>query len=168
MSRMPQHELEARIDAVDARLVKDTCYKYIYDRQDLPSLLKRQCYEMDIISRSKHFNQYCVCADGFSRSFKSFSLTNQLLTFYLLLRNCSLILKMLPEILLRITFYVISQCFQCRPLFGSRVNLQELTCHRRVPVWFYRITGGSLKAFSVSKNCRFGVFEPGYWKDVQN
>lgn len=30
--RMPQHELEARIDAVDARLVKDTCYKYIYDR----------------------------------------------------------------------------------------------------------------------------------------
>eukprot|EP00088_Acartia_fossae_P051613 TRINITY_DN579_c0_g1_i5.p1 TRINITY_DN579_c0_g1~~TRINITY_DN579_c0_g1_i5.p1 ORF type:complete len:483 (+),score=165.08 TRINITY_DN579_c0_g1_i5:35-1483(+) len=30
--RMPQHELEARIDAVDAQLVKDTCYKYIYDR----------------------------------------------------------------------------------------------------------------------------------------
>lgn len=29
---MPQHELEARIDAVDAQLVKDTCYKYIYDR----------------------------------------------------------------------------------------------------------------------------------------
>ena len=30
--RIPQHELEARIDAVDATLVKDTCYKYIYDR----------------------------------------------------------------------------------------------------------------------------------------
>merc|ERR1712127_165189 len=30
--RMPQHELEARIDAVDAALIKDTCYKYIYDR----------------------------------------------------------------------------------------------------------------------------------------
>jgi processing peptidase subunit beta len=30
--RMPQHELEARIDAVDAQLVRDTCYKYIYDR----------------------------------------------------------------------------------------------------------------------------------------
>ncbi len=29
---MPQHELEARIDAVDAQLVRDTCYKYIYDR----------------------------------------------------------------------------------------------------------------------------------------
>ena len=29
---MPQHELEARIDAVDAKLVQDTCYKYIYDR----------------------------------------------------------------------------------------------------------------------------------------
>ena len=32
MFRIPQHELEARIDAVDATLVKDTCYKYIYDR----------------------------------------------------------------------------------------------------------------------------------------
>jgi len=30
--RIPQHELEARIEAVDAQLVKDTCYKYIYDR----------------------------------------------------------------------------------------------------------------------------------------
>jgi len=30
--RMPQHELEARIDAVDAQLVRDTCFKYIYDR----------------------------------------------------------------------------------------------------------------------------------------
>jgi len=30
--RMPQHELEARIDAVDAQMVKDVCYKYIYDR----------------------------------------------------------------------------------------------------------------------------------------
>ena len=29
---MPQHELEARIDAVDAQLVRDTCFKYIYDR----------------------------------------------------------------------------------------------------------------------------------------
>merc|ERR1712200_133861 len=30
--RMPQHELEARIDAVDAQLVRDTMYKYVYDR----------------------------------------------------------------------------------------------------------------------------------------
>lgn len=30
--RIPQHELEARIDAVDANLVKATCFKYIYDR----------------------------------------------------------------------------------------------------------------------------------------
>merc|ERR1711963_1293032 len=30
--RIPQHELEARIDAVNAQLVRDTCYKYIYDR----------------------------------------------------------------------------------------------------------------------------------------
>jgi len=30
--RMPQHELEARINAVGANVVKDTCFKYIYDR----------------------------------------------------------------------------------------------------------------------------------------
>lgn len=30
--RIPQHELEARINSVDAQLVRDTCYKYIYDR----------------------------------------------------------------------------------------------------------------------------------------
>eukprot|EP00096_Caligus_rogercresseyi_P003989 TRINITY_DN180_c0_g1_i1.p1 TRINITY_DN180_c0_g1~~TRINITY_DN180_c0_g1_i1.p1 ORF type:complete len:477 (+),score=141.93 TRINITY_DN180_c0_g1_i1:737-2167(+) len=30
--RVPQDELEARIDAVDAKLVKDVCFKYIYDR----------------------------------------------------------------------------------------------------------------------------------------
>jgi len=30
--RVPQHELEARIDAVDANEVKRVCYEYIYDR----------------------------------------------------------------------------------------------------------------------------------------
>lgn len=30
--RIPQAELEARIDAVDANLVKDVCYKYVYDK----------------------------------------------------------------------------------------------------------------------------------------
>merc|ERR1712088_268436 len=30
--RIPQHELEARIDAVDAEAVRATCFKYIYDR----------------------------------------------------------------------------------------------------------------------------------------
>jgi len=30
--RIPQHELEARIDAVNAEQVRATCYKYIYDR----------------------------------------------------------------------------------------------------------------------------------------
>lgn len=30
--RIPQHELEARIDAVDASLVRDVCYNYIYDK----------------------------------------------------------------------------------------------------------------------------------------
>ena len=30
--RISQDELVAKIDAVDAALVQDTCYKYIYDR----------------------------------------------------------------------------------------------------------------------------------------
>jgi len=30
--RIPQHELEARIDAVDANVVKEVCYNYIYDK----------------------------------------------------------------------------------------------------------------------------------------
>ncbi len=37
-------------------------------------------------------------------------------------------------------------------LIGCRGNAQESTCHRRLPVWFYRITGGFLYAFSVSQN----------------
>ena len=40
--RIPQHELEARIDAVDATLVKDTCYKYIYDRCSVQNILSQQ------------------------------------------------------------------------------------------------------------------------------
>merc|ERR1712080_573875 len=30
--RIPPHELEARIDAVNAELVRDVCLKYIYDK----------------------------------------------------------------------------------------------------------------------------------------
>jgi len=30
--RIPPHELEARIDAVDAALVRDVCFNYIYDK----------------------------------------------------------------------------------------------------------------------------------------
>ncbi len=30
--RVPQHELEARIEAVDADLVRQVCYDYIYDK----------------------------------------------------------------------------------------------------------------------------------------
>ena len=30
--RIPQAELEARIEAVDAALVKDVCFRYIYDK----------------------------------------------------------------------------------------------------------------------------------------
>jgi hypothetical protein len=40
---------------------------------------------------------------------------------------------------------------QCRPLIGCRENAQVIICHRRLPVWFYIITGGFLNALSVSK-----------------
>ncbi len=41
---------------------------------------------------------------------------------------------------------------QCRPLIGCRENpCENLICHRRPPVWIYRITCGFLSAFSVSK-----------------
>ena len=32
----------------------------------------------------------------------------------------------------------------CRPRIGCRENPQILTCHRRLPAWFYRIAGGIL------------------------
>ena len=51
--RIPQHELEARIDAVDATLVKDTCYKYIYDR----------CSVQNIISPDNVYNIFIFMTD---------------------------------------------------------------------------------------------------------
>jgi hypothetical protein len=52
---------------------------------------------------------FCVCADGFQRIYKSFHYPIQLLTFYLLLRNPLVILKMISETLLRITFSVLDR-----------------------------------------------------------
>ncbi len=72
--------------------------------------LKGQCHGMNIFWRSKHFNQnFCVCAAGFQVLTKAFHYPIQSLTFYLLLLNYLLILKMLTETLLRISFSVIGQ-----------------------------------------------------------
>ncbi len=35
---------------------------------------------------------------------------------------------------------------KCRPLIGCRENVQKLTCHRQLPVWFYKVIGGFLYA----------------------
>lgn len=59
----------------------------------------------------KHFNQYFLCTRWWnSRFFQSFSAPFTIITFYLLLWNFLLILKMLTEALLRIPFSVVGQC----------------------------------------------------------
>ncbi len=70
----------------------------------------------------KGLSTFCVCADGFQDlSTVIFHNPIKLLTFYLLLCDYFLILKMLIETLLR-------------PLIGCSENAQEITCHRQLPV----------------------------------
>jgi hypothetical protein len=75
--------------------------------------LKGQCHEMDIYFEALNIliSTFCVCADGFQGLSKAFHYPVQLLTFYLLLLNYLLVLKMLTETLLRIPFSVIDLCF---------------------------------------------------------
>jgi hypothetical protein len=75
---------------------------------------------------------------------------------------------MLTETLLIIPFYVIGRCSLVPTSHWLQGNAQELTCqtgfrydfqhHRRFP---------SCK-HSQCQNCRFRVFESGYWKDFKN
>ncbi len=80
---------------------------------------------------SKHFYHYFLRMRWwFSRSFKAFHYPLQLLTFYLLLWNHLLILKMLTETLLRIHFFVIGWCslvLTSHRLQGkcTRINLSQ-------------------------------------------
>ncbi len=110
-----------------------------------PPPLKGQCHEMDILLERLNIliSTFCVCTDGFQGLSKAFHCPIQLLIFYLLLWNYLLILVM---------------------LIGCRENVHELTCHRRLRVWFYWITG--CKHFQC-QNRRFKVFKVGYWKDFQ-
>jgi len=52
--------------------------------------------------------------------------------------NYLLILKLLTETLLRIPFAVIGRCSLVTSSHWHRENAQELTRHRRLPVWFYK------------------------------
>ncbi len=113
--------------------------------------LKEQCHEMSIFWKSKNFNlTFCVCAivvKVFQKLFIILYNYQPFLTSLKLLTN----LKMLTETLLRIN----SLCFWS--LFSSAdLSLaKDLTCHRRLPVWFSRIT---LKHFHCQNHC-FRTFE---------
>jgi hypothetical protein len=96
------------------------------------------------VSRDRYFIEglnilirtFCVWADGL----KVFPSPIQLLTFYLLLWNYLLILKMFKRTLFKIPFSVIGQSSLVPTSHWLQGNAQELICYRRRPVWFYRIT----------------------------
>jgi hypothetical protein len=114
--------------------------------------LKGQCHRW-ILLYFKGLNilisTFCVCADGLLGISKAFHYPIQLLTFYLLLWNYLLILKMLNVTLLRIPFSVIGRCSlvptshwlqgKCAAAFG--IILQN---HRRLPVSIYKVKIASL------------------------
>ncbi len=74
--------------------------------------LKRQCHKMNIfvIDLNILISTFCVCAVGFQSLIKAFQYHIQILTFYLLLRNLLLILKMRTETFLSIPLSVICRC----------------------------------------------------------
>ncbi len=96
------------------------------------------------------------------RSFNSFSLPYTIISFWLLLWNYLLILKILHETLLRIPFPVIGRCSllpishwmqgKCARIILSQAAFgMILQNHRRLPV----------SIFSACQNRRFRVFEAG-------
>ncbi len=124
--------------------------------------LQGQCQEITICCEGLNIliSTFCVCADGFQGLSKAFHYPIQLLTFYLLLWNYLLILKMLtdppaywnsPQNFLLCDWSMFSSADLS--LAAGTINVKELTCHKRIPIWFYRITvGGFLYAFWVSKS----------------
>ncbi len=105
--------------------------------------------------RPTHFNEtFCVCAGGFQGLLKAFHYPMQFLSFYSLLWNYFLILKMLTETLLRISFSVIGRC--------SLVQ----TSH-----WLQGKCARITLAFSVSKSLLSGLWSgllEGFSKLVSN
>jgi hypothetical protein len=121
--------------------------------------LDRYCF-----GRSKYFNQYFLWMRWwFSRSFKSFCYPSHLLNFCMLLWNYLLILKMLPETLLRILTSVIGLCSlvptshwlqgKCARMNPSHpASGMTLQNHRRLLVNIFSVkiaALGSLKRVSV-------------------
>ncbi len=125
--------------------------------------LKGQCHEY-FFGWSECFNEYptfCACADCFQGLSKAFHYPIQISTFYLLLLICKFLMK--PSSKFSSLWLV--DILRCRPLIGCRENAQEIMCHRQLPVWFYRITGGLLNGFSVSKSPLWSLWRGYNWKD---
>jgi hypothetical protein len=97
--------------------------------------LKGQCLEMNIFWRSKHQYFLCMCC-RFLRSFKSFSLS--IINFLLasLIADWSIKCFLKPSSEFSSLWLV--DVLWWRPLIGYSENAQELTRHRRLPVWFYK------------------------------
>jgi hypothetical protein len=133
-------------------------------------ILKRQCHEMDsFLWRSKHFHQSFLSMSWlFSRSFKSFSLPYIIINFYLLLWNYLIILKMLTETHIRISFFVIGRC----SLVPTSHWLQGKWARSNLSPAAFGFILQNLWPLPVSifqyQNRRFRVFEASYWKDFQN
>jgi hypothetical protein len=124
-------------------------------------MLKGECHKMDIFGGLNILiSTFCEWANGVQALSKAFHYPIQLLTFYLLLWNYLLILKMLTETLLRIPFSVIGRCYRVLTYHGLQGNAQEfslsqtasgiiLQYHRRLPVSISSVsklpTLGSLK-----------------------
>ncbi len=78
----------------------------------VPCTLKGQCHQIDIFFKVLNIliSTFCVNGDGYQGLSKAFQYLIQLITFYLHLWNYLLILKMLTETLLRLSFSVIGRC----------------------------------------------------------
>ncbi len=143
------------------------CRERTFHSGKVISSFKGQFHVMDIFFEGRNIliRTFCVSADGFQGLSKAFNCPIQLLTFNLVLWNYLLNFKMLTETSSEFPS-VIGRCLKYRPLIGYRENAQELTCHMRLPVWFYFIE--SKAAFCKRFQCqngRFRFFEAGYWND---
>jgi hypothetical protein len=111
-------------------------WKFIFYR-----FLKGQGHDMTFFWRSKH--QYFLCMRWwYSRTFKSFSLSFTTITF--LFASLKLLTHFKNSYLNPTQNFLLCDwsMFSIADLSLTAGNVQELTCPRRIPVWFYRITDG--------------------------
>ncbi len=105
---------------------------------------------------------FCVCVDGFQGLSKNVHFPIQLQTFLFASLKLLINLKMLTEtlLILVIPFSVIDQCYLESIIIGCRGKCIRINLSQAASGLIYRITGGFLYAFSVSK-LPLKVFEEG-------